>query len=268
MLPGFIEALLNARTVPDIGTIFQQAMAHLGFERTLYAGRFMLSVPRSVMQESPVILGNMPARLIDQAQALPDLHRDPWVEWVLTHDGDIAASDLLAHGRPSASLALAADHGLGALQILSLRDKVLNGVGAVLVVPFDGATDHDLRARWGQAGRDVRVLSWVMHMRIATMHRHPARATLTPRQREVLGWRSSGKTVTETAMILGITAATVEKHLRLAREALGVDTTPQAVLKAHVTHQLFSPATVPATAAGDAPAGKDFPRFVGAKNRI
>ncbi|KTF08268.1 hypothetical protein MGSAQ_000238 [marine sediment metagenome] len=43
-------------------------------------------------------------------------------------------------------------------------------------------------------------------------------------------------------MILGITAATVEKHMRLAREALGVETTPQAVLKAHVTHQLFQPA--------------------------
>ena len=268
MLPGFIEALLNARTIADIDTTFQRAMAHLGFARVLYAGRFMLGLPRSVMQEHPVILGNMPARLIAEAQALPDLQRDPWVEWVLTHDGDIAAPDLMARGRPSASLALAADHGLGAAQILSLRDKVLNGVGAVLVVPFDGAADHDLRARWGQAGRDVRVLSWVMHMRIATMHRHPARATLTPRQREVLGWRSSGKTVTETAMILGITPATVEKHLRLAREALGVDTTPQAVLKAHVTHQLFSPVDTAAPPPGDDGTGKDFHRFVGAKNRI
>ena len=35
----------------------------------------------------------------------------------------------------------------------------------------------------------------------------------------------------------------VEVFMRLAREALGVETTPQAVLKAHVTHQLFQPAS-------------------------
>lgn len=268
MLPGFIERLLDARTIPDIGAVFHQAMAHLGFEHALYAGRFMLSVPRSVMQENPVVLSNLPPRLIDQAQQLRDLHRDPWIEWVLNNDGDIAARDLLARGVHSPSLALAADHGVGAVQIVSLRDKVLNGVGAVLAVPFQGAGDHHLRERWALAGRDVRVLSWVMHMRIATMHRHPAKATLTPRQREVLGWRSSGKTVAETAMILGITPATVEKHMRLAREALGVDTTPQAVLKAHVTHQLFGPATGSTLPRGEDGEGKGFHRFTALKNRI
>ena len=38
---------------------------------------------------------------------------------------------------------------------------------------------------------------------------------------------------------MGLTAATVEKHLRLARESMGVETTAQAVLKAAFTNQMF-----------------------------
>lgn len=61
----------------------------------------------------------------------------------------------------------------------------------------------------------------------------------TPRQREVLEWTSAGKTVAEVATILGLTPATVEKHLRLARDALDAGSTAQAILKAHVTNQIF-----------------------------
>ena len=183
----------------------------------------MLTVPRALLRDNPVVFSNLPPDLIEQAQRLRDLDQDPWVEWVRDNDGDIASDALQDQFGPSRSFGLAAEHGLGHARIISLRDQ-------------------DLQASWARSGREVRVLSWVMHMRIATMQRNLPKATLTPRQREVLGWRSAGKTVGEIAVILGITAATVEKHMRLAREALGVETTPQAVLKAHVTHQLFQPA--------------------------
>ena len=38
---------------------------------------------------------------------------------------------------------------------------------------------------------------------------------------------------------MGLTSATVEKYLRLAREALDVDTTAQAVLKASFQNQIY-----------------------------
>ena len=41
------------------------------------------------------------------------------------------------------------------------------------------------------------------------------------------------------AILMGLTTATVEKHLRLAREALSVETTAQAVLKAALHNQMF-----------------------------
>jgi LuxR family transcriptional regulator len=62
---------------------------------------------------------------------------------------------------------------------------------------------------------------------------------LTARQREVLGWVGDGKTVQDIALLIGLTPATVEKHLRLARAALNVETTAQAVLKAAFQNQIF-----------------------------
>jgi len=55
----------------------------------------------------------------------------------------------------------------------------------------------------------------------------------------VLQWVGDGKTTQDIALLMGLTAPTVEKHLRLAREALSVETTAQAVLKAAFANQMF-----------------------------
>ena len=62
---------------------------------------------------------------------------------------------------------------------------------------------------------------------------------LTPRQSEVLELVADGKSVQDIAPILKRKPATVDKHLRGARETLGVDTTAQAVRKAAVLNQIF-----------------------------
>jgi len=49
----------------------------------------------------------------------------------------------------------------------------------------------------------------------------------------------AGYTVSFRSVLLELTPATVEKHLRLARDALDVDTTAQAVLKAAFYNQMF-----------------------------
>lgn len=62
---------------------------------------------------------------------------------------------------------------------------------------------------------------------------------MTKRQREALEWVGDGKTMQDTAMLMGLTVATVEKHLLLARDTLAVDTTAQAVFKASFSNQMF-----------------------------
>ena len=62
---------------------------------------------------------------------------------------------------------------------------------------------------------------------------------LTKRQHEVLQWVSDGKTTQDIVIIMDVSKATVEKHLRLAREVLGVETTAQAVLRMAYQNQIF-----------------------------
>ena len=79
----------------------------------------------------------------------------------------------------------------------------------------------------------------VFHLKLLTLPYSGARH-LTQRQREVLQWVGDGKTAQDIGLLMGLTAATVEKHLRLAREALDVETTAQAVLKAAFYNQMFT----------------------------
>jgi len=57
-------------------------------------------------------------------------------------------------------------------------------------------------------------------------------ATLTPREREVLGWVAAGKTNAQIAQILGAMPRTVAKHLERIYEKLGVETRTAAAMRA------------------------------------
>lgn len=56
-------------------------------------------------------------------------------------------------------------------------------------------------------------------------------ATLTPREREVLGWVAAGKTNAQIGQILGTMPRTVAKHLERIYEKLGVETRTAAAMK-------------------------------------
>lgn len=53
--------------------------------------------------------------------------------------------------------------------------------------------------------------------------------TLSEREREVLAWTAAGRRQMEIAETLGLSARTVENHLRRIRKRLGVATTAQAI---------------------------------------
>lgn len=248
-MKDYIKAIVDSQDVANVRDTFLQATQEAGFAHAFYAGRFSLGVPRSIVRDVPVTFNNLPSDLLAQNEGLYGINRDAWVEWVLQNDGDITASRLIAQvgADRTPSLAMGARHGMHAVQLLSLRNIVKHSVGAIMLVPGRDLDDDHLARLWESRGGDMWLLARTVHMRVATLPRDHAATILTTRQREVLSWRSAGKTVSEIATILGITPATVEKHMRLAREALGVDTTPQAVLKAHVTDQLFHPAELPLT---------------------
>ncbi len=87
---------------------------------------------------------------------------------------------------------------------------------------------------------EILALCHMMHLRLTHLPFPTARRPLTQRQREALEWVADGKTTQDVAMLMEISPAMVEKHLRLAREALSVDTTAQAVAKAALMNLIFN----------------------------
>lgn len=86
---------------------------------------------------------------------------------------------------------------------------------------------------------EISVVANVMHLRLIQLPFPISRRPLTQRQREALEWVADGKTTQDVAMLMDVSPAMVEKHLRLAREALSVDTTAQAVAKAALMNLIF-----------------------------
>jgi LuxR family transcriptional regulator len=135
-------------------------------------------------------------------------------------------------------IALNRNWGVAAGYTISFPEVSTRSRGAIGLVARPGLSQRDVEDRWTRDGPVVHLLNSAFHLKATSLPYSPVNP-LTPRQREVLEWVADGKTVQDIAVILGLTTATVEKHLRLAREALEVETTAQAVLKATQKNQIF-----------------------------
>lgn len=101
-----------------------------------------------------------------------------------------------------------------------------------------GLGHDDVDRIWQKHGEEILAVANMMHLKITQLPQI-TRSRLTARQREALEWVADGKTTQDIAVLMGVTMATVEKHLRLAREALDVETTAQAIAKGALLNKIF-----------------------------
>ena len=156
-------------------------------------------------------------------------------------------------------LDLFARHGHVSGYAVSLGDSVQQVRGGVLISGALGVDQAALDEIWQRHGAMVEALTGLLHLRMATLPYDPPQHVLTQRQREVLEHIAVGRTSQEIAAVLGLTRATVEKHLRLARKALAARTTPQAILLASSRRQIFLDPGENCTAQAGKPAGEARP---------
>ncbi len=137
----------------------------------------------------------------------------------------------------------------------AVRQNVIMGVRAGISISFpesstrskgalglvaDEPMDHDqVEAVWEARQAEMLAVAHMMHLKIITLPQPAARRSLTERQRQALEWVADGKTTQDVAMLMEVSPAMIEKHLRLAREALSVETTTQAVAKASLLNLIF-----------------------------
>jgi len=244
--PAAINRLLNVTTIEELWDIHTRSMAGFGFDRLLYGCTRFRTATSLGDPDDFVILSNhrrdyLEVFVEDRLYACA-----PMVQWSLRHDGACSWSVLDTRARRDdftteerRVLAFNQSHDVIAgysISFKSLRPRVK---AAIALTARPGMTQAEVDALWQRDGETIQALNNLAHLCIQTLPYEPPKRGLTDRQREVLSWVGDGKTVQDIAIVMGLTHATVEKHLRLARHALCVETTAQAVLKASFQNQIF-----------------------------
>lgn len=111
--------------------------------------------------------------------------------------------------------------------------------GAMGLIADPGLTHVEVDRIFAERREEILAVANMMHLTIVHLPQLSRHRALSPRQREALEWVADGKTTQDVALLMGVSPAMVEKHLRLAREALAVETTAQAVAKGALLNMIF-----------------------------
>jgi LuxR family transcriptional regulator len=172
--------------------------------------------------------------------------RTPVFRWAERNSGACTwkwVSEAFAAGRLSAEETQAVRQniaiGVTAGISISFPEASARAKGAMGLIANPGLSTEDVERIWAANQPEIIAVAHMMHLKIIQLPQLSRTRALSPRQREALEWVADGKTTQDVALLMGVSAAMVEKHLRLAREALAVETTAQAVAKGALLNMIF-----------------------------
>lgn len=242
----FLHFLSNCQSIEELWDAHCDRMASYGFDRLIYGFTRYRSGTSLGDPEDFVILTNHSKEYTDVFLGEGLYFHAPMVHWALEHEGVGSWSmlaDMFASKTLSAQELKVIEFNLK-MQVtagytVSFKSISARSKGAIALTAKPGMLQSEVDAVWDEFGRDIHLMNNVVHLKILTLPYSAPNRVLTNRQREALQWVGDGKTTQDIAVLMGLTSATVEKHLRLARESLAVETTAQAVLKASFQNQMF-----------------------------
>ena len=240
-----LDKLTNARTVEELWDVHTRQMETYGFDRLMYGfTRYRTSTGLGDPQDWVLLSTQSPEYMkvfFDEGL----YYHAPMLRWALANNGACSWRWMMDMNRidnltPSELRVMEFNKSMDvtAGYTVSFRSISERTKGAIALTAKAGMTQDAVEQTWAKHGEEIIVMNNVMHLKLLTLP-YSGERNLTKRQREVLQWVGDGKTTQDIAVLLGLTPATVEKHLRLAREALDVETTAQAVLKAAFYNQMF-----------------------------
>lgn len=240
-----IEILTNASSIEELWAAHVEIMDEYGFDRLIYGFTRYRSEQSLGDPQDWVILSNQTQQYMEEFIYSGIAYHAPMLRWALNNDGacswgvmeEMAREQSLTE-RELKVIEFNKIHDVTAGYTISFRTISRRSKGAISLNARRGLSQLQVDVIWQKHGREIMLLNNITHLKILSLPYFGSRQ-LTRRQREVLGWVGDGKTTQDIAVLLGLTPATVEKHLRLAREKLDVETTAQAVLKASFYNQMF-----------------------------
>ncbi len=245
-LRSYLHFVSNTKSLEELWPAHCEKMAEYGFDRLLYGYTRYRTGTSLGDPEDFIILTNHDPEYTRVFVGEGLYFHAPLTRWALDSEG---AGSWRLVGEMFNNRVLTADEQrvvafnlkmqVTAGYTISFKSVSARSKGAIALTAKPGMTQDEVDAVWAEHGRDIHLMNNVAHLKILTLPYTTPNRTLTPRQREALEWVGDGKTTQDIAVLMGLTSATVEKHLRLAREALSVETTAQAVLKAAMQNQMF-----------------------------
>ena len=243
---GNLLAMTNANTIEETWALLISSMMEFGFDRLFYG--FTRSRTSTSLGDPGdfLILSNHERSYNETFISDGHYQHAPMVNWALENQGACSWSritDKMINGTLTPDEARVIElntsrHILAGYSI-SFKSVSSKAKGAIGLTAEVGLSQQEVDAIWAVHGDTIILLNNVAHLKILTLPFNPSDQTLTPRQREALEWVGDGKTSQDIATLMGLSQTTVEKHLRLARKALNVDTTAQAVMKAIFQNQMY-----------------------------
>ena len=240
-----LEKLTNAASVEELWKLHTEYMGTYGFDRIMYGFSRYLTTNSLGDPQDWVLLSTQTPEYMRVFFDEGLYYHAPMIKWALANDGacswrwmmDMNRTDNLT---PSEKKVMEFNRKMGvtAGYTISFRSISERTKAAIALTAEAGTSQDAVEQTWARHGEEIILQNNVMHLKLQTLP-YSGDRQLTKRQREVLQWVGDGKTTQDIAVLLGLTPATVEKHLRLAREALDVETTAQAVLKAAFYNQMF-----------------------------
>jgi LuxR family transcriptional regulator len=243
---SYLHFLSNCQSIETLWDAHMARMDEYGFDRLIYGFTRYRSSSSLGDPEDFILLTNHDKAYTDVFLGEQHYAQAPMVNWALNNEG-VCSWGILAQMQSTQTLTDAERRVLAfnykmdvtAGYTISFKSVSARSKGAIALTARRGMSQAEIDTVWEEHGRDIHLMNNIAHLKILTLPYYAPGRSLTKRQREALEWVGDGKTTQDTALLMGLTSATVEKHLRLAREALAVETTAQAVLKAAFANQMF-----------------------------
>jgi len=246
-----MATLEHLAQAPDVEQVWNSLLIfadRFGFDRLIYGFTRFRTANSYGDPADMLLLSNHDSAFLNPFMKDGLYFHGPMVRWAAENTGACSwrwIQDQATAGRltpeEQSVLRFNRAHDVTAGYTISFPNVSVRSKGALGLTARRGLTQDDVDAVWEAHGREILVVANVAHLKISSLPYAGTARKLTKRQREVLEWVGDGKTAQDIAAIVGVSPATVEKHLRLARETLGVETTAQAVLKASFQNQIFTP---------------------------
>ena len=240
------QRLVRSTTPHAAWKVLGDAMAGYGFENLLYgAHRKQSGTSLQKGIDLAVVLAKGDQAYLDEYFG-NEYYKDSYsVLWSTQNTGSITW-DVFARERAMAGptkrelelIHLNERFGVNSGVLISFKGIVHSHEGLIGLCASPGMSQNDVNALWRSKGTEITTINQLFHLRVCTLPHDGQCRPLTSRQREVLRWYADGKSARDIGEIVGLSTVTVEKHFRLAREALNATTTAAAVQKALSLNQI------------------------------